>query len=410
MRLKPFTTGSSFALKARWVFPVISPPIAGGVVSVRDGRIAAIGDNVSGAPVVDLGDAAILPGLVNAHTHLEFSELASPLGGAGMPFPAWIREVVAWRRTREESPDGAERRERATEQGLQESLATGVAAIGEIASPGWPSTPFEQSALQCTIFQELLGLAPERREPLLELAKGHIAAGRQSSWRPALSPHAPYTASIELVEAAAELSRRDGVPVAMHLAESREELELLGSGSGPFYELLSELAGWSPRLIPRGLRAMDFLERLAGASRALVIHGNYLDDEEIELLGRRRETMSVVYCPRTHHYFRQGRYPLEKLLQHGARVALGTDSRASNPDLSLWEEMRFVARHFPNIAPATALHMGTLAGGEALGLADECGALAVGRRADLAIIQLPAGNADDPHELLCDDGARIGAP
>jgi cytosine/adenosine deaminase-related metal-dependent hydrolase len=244
----------------------------------------------------------------------------------------------------------------------------------------------------------------------LELARNLLAAGKQATaWRPGLSPHAPYTAPIELVEAAAELSRREGVPLAMHLAESWEEIELLQAASGPFYEFLYELAPWMPGLIPRGLRPLDYLERLAAAPRALVIHGNYLDEDEIALLAERAKTMSVVYCPRTHAYFRHGRYPLEAMLSRGVRVALGTDSRASNPDLSLWEEMRFVAQHFPGVPPAAILHMATQTGAAALGLERECGAFAPGLRADLTIVTISDRQADDPHELLFDETSRVAA-
>jgi cytosine/adenosine deaminase-related metal-dependent hydrolase len=255
-------------------------------------------------------------------------------------------------------------------------------------------------------------LAPERREALLELARSHVAAGMQATaWRPGLSPHAPYTAPPALVEAAAELSRREEVPLAMHLAESWEEIELLQSGSGPFYEFLHELAPGMPSLIPRGVRPLDYLERMAPAHRALAIHGNYLDHEEIAFVADRAKTMSVVYCPRTHAYFRHGRYPLEEMLSRGVRVALGTDSRASNPDLNLWEEMRLIAQQFPSVSPAAVLHMATQAGAAALGLEGECGVLAPGLRADLAIVPISDRQADDPHDLLFAEtgGYRAGA-
>jgi aminodeoxyfutalosine deaminase len=400
---------NDFAIRARWLFPVATPPISGGVLTVHAGRIAAVGENLSGAPPIELGDAAIIPGLVNAHTHLEFSELANPLGRPGMPLPEWVAAVIAWRRLRDESPDaGAERRQNAVEQGLRECLAGGVATLGEIAAPGWREAPFRNSPIDCTIFQELLGLEPERRSALVELAKEHLAAGtRGGDWRPALSPHAPYTAPLELVEAAAEISRRSGAPLAMHVAESPEELELLLAGTGPFRELLESVSPRLPELIPPNLRPLDFLQRLAGGARTLAIHGNYLDEEELTFLAEHSATMSVVYCPRTHDYFRHAPYPLAKMLRLGIGVALGTDSRASNPDLSLWEDMRFVAQRYSAVPPSTVLRLGTQSGAEALGLADECGTLAPGKRADYVAFQLPSGPEGDPHSLLFDDAARL---
>ena len=186
----------------------------------------------------------------------------------------------------------------------------------------------------------------------------------------------------------------------MHLAESREELELLRDGTGPFRELLDERSMWDPQAIPRGSRPLDYLRMLADAPRALVIHGNYLDDEELAFLGANRERMSLVYCPRTHAYFFHPPYPLGRALAAGVHVALGTDSRASNPDLSLLEEMRFVMRSHPAIGPYSILHMGTLAGAEALGRDGQVGSIAVGKLANLVAVPIPNDASGGPEELL----------
>ena len=137
----------------------------------------------------------------------------------------------------------------------------------------------------------------------------------------------------------------------MHLAESPEELELLRHGGGPLRAFLEELGAWDATAIPPGTRPLDYLRLLASAHRALVVHGNYLDDEEIAFLGANAGRMSVVYCPRTHDWFAHRDYPLEKMLAAGATVALGTDGRGSSPDLSLLGEMRFAARRHPGVPP-----------------------------------------------------------
>ncbi len=147
---------------------------------------------------------------------------------------------------------------------------------------------------------------------------------------------------------------------------------------------------------------------MSKVSRSIVIHGNYLDDEEIRCLAAYRDRMSVVYCPRTHAYFRHERYPLAGMLDVGVRVALGTDSRASNPDLDLRQEMRYVIDHH-GVVPSDALKMGTLEGARALGQMNRRGTIANEKFADLAIIQLPNRSATDPHELLFDEEARIVA-
>src|SRR5205823_8486807 len=137
-------------------------------------------------------------------------------------------------------------------------------------------------------------------------------------------------------------------------------------------------------------RPLDYLQTLATAHRALVIHGNYLAADEIQLLAAHRDCMSVVYCPRTHAYFGHEHYPLEAMLAAGVRVAVGTDSRASNPDLRLFEELREIARRHSAVSPEAVLQMGTLAGAEALGIAHEYGSITPGKRARLAVVTLPS--------------------
>jgi cytosine/adenosine deaminase-related metal-dependent hydrolase len=185
----------------------------------------------------------------------------------------------------------------------------------------------------------------------------------------------------------------------MHLAESREELELLATHGGRMVEVLQSLGAWHPEAIPVGLRPRDYLQWLATAHRSLVIHGNYLATEEIQFLGGHRERMSVIYCPRTHAYFGHEPYPLERMLAAGVRVAVGTDSRASNPDLRLMEELRQIARRHPSVSPDVIWRMGTLSGAEALGIAHEFGSITPAKRARLAIVTLPP-NAWNPLEAV----------
>ncbi len=228
-------------------------------------------------------------------------------------------------------------------------------------------------------------------------------------WQHGLSPHAPYTVHPDLLADTVELSIRHEAPLAMHLAESLEEIEFLRDGSGRFRELLDSRRVYDPASRPRGSRPLDELLVLSRAHRALVIHGNYLDDEEIEFLGQNRRQMALVYCPRTHAWFGHAPYPLEKMLAAGAIVALGTDSRASSPDLSLLAEMRHVARTFPALSRATVLELGALAGARALGRDAEIGTLEPGKLANLAAIRLPEEKSADPHEMLLDcDGEVAG--
>jgi cytosine/adenosine deaminase-related metal-dependent hydrolase len=379
---------------------VDQPPLDGGVVTVAGGRIVAVGENTSGGPARDLGDVALVPGFVNAHTHLKFSNLAQPLGKPGMRFADWIEGVVRWLQNEgAKGPEGGSE-QAALQQGLAETRRAGVAALGEIALGDWPADASNAATgLELTVFRELLGLAPERVEPLMAVARAHVTAGNRFGIHPGLSPHAPYTVHPDLLRQACELSASERIPIAMHLAESREELELLESHTGPLVELLSSFNAWRPAELPKGGRPLDNLRALSTAHRTLVIHGNYLNRTEIEFLAAGRQRMSLVYCPRTHAYFGHERYPLVKMLGAGVRVAVGTDSRASNPDLRLFEELRYVAEHHPEVEPAEVLRMGTLAGAEALGVAEEFGSITPGKRAMLAVVELGAG-AKSPYESL----------
>lgn len=401
---------SARAYRARYIFPATSSPIAGGVVTVVGGRIVAVGREGDGPPPIDLGDVAIIPGLVNAHVHLEFSDLKTPLGQPGMRFPDWIRCVVEHRSTTE--PD----RGAAISAGLEESLCFGTTTLGEIATGVWDATPYDASSIQCTAFYELIAIAEEQIDGRCQLAAEHLArdgrlqpassaedvSGSQSipAWHAGLSPHAPYTVHPELVRRLVQMASQAGAPVAMHLAESPEELELLSSGTGLFFEALTARGFWNPQAIPPGTRPMDYLRDLSSAPRSLVIHGNYLDEPEIAYVAEHADRMSVVYCPRTHEFFGHPAHPLPSLLEQGANVALGTDGRSSNPDLSLLAEMRTVARRFSEVAPAEVLRLGTIRGARALGCDAHCGSLDVGKQADLTMIPIKSAQVEDPHDLL----------
>jgi cytosine/adenosine deaminase-related metal-dependent hydrolase len=389
-------------LKARYVFPISGEPIPDGVVTISADRIQSVGRNAAESPVEDLGNVAIIPGLVNAHIHLEFSHLSEPLGDPGIGITEWIGRVIESRFGSVEDPALA------VEQGIRESIRSGVTSLAEIAQPDWPARSFDGRGLDATVFLELIGPTADRALAAVDLARGHLeAAASTGSWRAGLGPHAPYSVHPRLLSAAVSLSIARRVPLSFHLAESREEMELLRFGSGPFRELLERFGAWDADSFSPGTRPLDYLRTLGPAHRSLIVHGNYLDDEELSYLGDHADRMAVVYCPRTHAFFAHDDYPLARLLAAGAAVALGTDSRASSPDLSILAEMQEVARQHPSVSPATVLRLGTLEGAKALGLGGQTGSLEPGKCADLAIVSLPDQTAADPHELLFDDESRV---
>jgi aminodeoxyfutalosine deaminase len=419
------------AFRARYVFPIDTPPLRDGVVAIDHDRIVAIGEGSS--PEIhdllpaarDLGDVAILPGLINSHTHLELSNLHQ-IGSPGMAFPDWIRLVVDHQRRQRQISTGGEGAPRAAEN-LTKSLAAGieqtswsaVTTLGDIESginspirSARPQFLREHSPpFELVNFLEVIAL----KEKSVADAIGYLSAavdyhyGERSNFKLGISPHAPYTVHPELLRRCVQLSVERKLPVAHHLAESREELMLLRAGCGPFVKLLQDFDAWDPNAIPFGTQPLDYLTALASAHRALIIHGNYLNDDEIGFVGAHSDGMSIVYCPRTHAYFQHDPYPLAKMIAAGVNVAIGTDSRASNPDLSVLADMRFAAKQHPLVSPATVLRMITANAAKALGRDDEIGTITPGKFADLAIMQLPRHDADDPHELLFDTDCCITA-
>lgn len=390
------------SLQARVVFPVDRPPIEHGIVTIDGERIVAVGTRVERGKAIDLGAVALLPGLVNAHSHLEFSHLRQPLGGPGIGIVDWIRLVIADRQRT--IPEKSE----SISIGLRESLGYGVTTIGDIATS--PMSGFLCGKIDLTLFHEVIGFSRARANSALEAVLERIDSVSQAltgvgmdidaRTQDGLSPHAPYTVSPILLSKLVTLASARDMPLAMHLAESREELAFLHNGRGPFEELLDERSMWDAEAVPRGSRPLDYLQLLADAPRTLVIHGNYLVEEELSFLSAHRARMSLVYCPRTHAYFQHAAYPLVKAFAAGVRIALGTDSRASNPDLELITDMRYAARMHPAMEHHEVLRMGTLAGAEALGRDAEVGSLTPGKLANMIAIPLPDAVQGGPSEVL----------
>lgn len=383
---------SHYSVTARWVFPVSSPPIEQGVIEIAGGQIVAV-HNHHDPRAVNLGNVALIPGLVNTHTHLEFSDLAEPVQPA-LPFTKWIRSLVSVRRASPATRD-------VVQQGLAECHVTGTAAVGEIATQDWSDADYSHPRLRVTAFREVIGLRSERIAAQLETARNWLTAPQPlgNFVTRGLSPHAPYSVHPDLYRDLIHLAAEHRAPVAIHLAETTSELELLSRGTGEFIEMLKRFNAWDDQSIPTGTRPLDYIKPLSAITRGLIIHGNYLQGDEIDWLAQHPQ-VSVIYCPRTHAFFRHPPHPWLQLLERGVNVALGTDSRGSNPDLSMWREMQFLVDHFPQIDPTRILAMGTLAGAQALGQRDSLGSLEPGKSAILAIVDVSHSREDEPHRLL----------
>jgi aminodeoxyfutalosine deaminase len=391
--------GPSFALRARFVILPEGEVLESGTIEIREGRISAI-HNRFDPRAIDLGNVTLIPGLVNAHTHLELSDVPAPIQPA-QPFTRWLQGVMQHRRARGMDPAVSQA---AVQAGRTAAAALGCTTLGDIAGSTPPAAETTSAASPRTVsFLEVLGLGPERRTPQIERARQHLASLPQGE--KGLSPHAPYSVHADLLRDVVDLAIADDVPVAMHIAETEAERELLATGTGAFVDFLAELGVWRSDAIPRGSKPLNVLRELARAPRGLVVHGNYLDEEERAFLAQQPQ-LTVVYCPRTHAFFGHTPHPWKQLRASGIRVAIGTDSRASNPDLSIFAELKFLKQLAPELDPCALLELGTLCGAQALGLDHETGSLAVGKWADLAVVS-PGESAPRNVSQLLDPEAYI---
>jgi cytosine/adenosine deaminase-related metal-dependent hydrolase len=387
----------TWTLTARWVFPGAGPPLPGGTVTVAGERLVAVEPAGRRTADVNLGDCAVLPGLVNSHTHLDLSGLRGQLRPSAS-FPDWLRAVIRHRRGL-----SSERLAADISSGLNESLRYGTTLLGDISGQGlsWPI--LSRAPARAVVFFELLGLPRSRiRRAWVDAVawlQGHPAT---ATCRPGLSPHAPYSVHVLLYALASRLANRQALPLATHLAETLAELELLAHRRGPFVEFLTELGVWDPEGLAVGPEQILRLQKRVASS--LLVHGNYLAPTASLPSGS-----MVVYCPRTHAAFHNKAHPFREFLARGIRVALGTDSLASNPDLDVLAEARFLHQCYPEVSGAALLRMATLSGAEALGWQEETGSLVPGKSADLVVLPVGAADPPDPYRLVWEGAEPVRA-
>lgn len=390
-------------ISARWVLTMCGELLENGVVEIHEGRITNVRPARPGEELLELGEVALVPGLVNTHTHLEFSTLVQPIEAPS--FTDWIRQLVSYR---SEHLATSEQRLAAIRQGITESISSGVTTIGEIASDSQSSQAYASLPAPSVVMREVIGTAAaDEQDRLAMLRQFHSTVPTDASWRPAISPHAPYTVRCSLLEQLAEFSRQHQLLSAMHLAESTDEVQLLEQGDGPLRELLKQLDAWHEDATDPGFGFSEYLDSLCQGPRSLVIHGNYLDPSHWQQLAEHRDRVSLVYCPRTHSHFGHPGYRLAERLAAGVRVVLGTDSRASSADLDLLADVRHAATCHPQVSPDQILAMATRDGADALGLGDEVGQLTAGRIANMAVIAADFSTDKEVAEAICAPASRV---
>lgn len=363
-------------LRAGWVVPVASAPLRDGVVAVEGGRVAWLGPSGEGpaGEDVDLGPGVLLPGFVNAHTHLELSHLAGAVGPA--PFVPWVRSLIAARAG--ETPESVRA---AARMAMAAAAASGTAAVGDVSNALLHLEDLSQSRLRAVVFHELIGWDPARAEEALRWSRERLAELAELQGvevRPAA--HAPYSCSPRLLS----LMAAAGGPAAIHLAESAAETRFLADGGGELATFLAE-RGLGHVAFTGGARSPVGHAEACGILHPglLIAHGVQTDAADHALLARRG--VHVALCPRSNLALGNGLPPLPALLAAGVRLCLGTDSLASSPSLDLLAEAVELHRAFPAVDPAILVRAATAGGAEALGLADH-GRIGPGARAAFAYV------------------------
>ncbi|HET9243144.1 MAG TPA: amidohydrolase family protein [Gaiella sp.] len=375
-------------VSADWVVPVEGDPVPDGSVAIDDdGRIAAVG------PSAELGEGerfegcVIVPGFVNSHSHIEYAVYAG--FGDGLPFVPWIGMHI--RRKEKLELDDMRAIARV---GAWECLRSGITTVGDCSFSGAAAEAAAETGLAAIVFLEVFGTDEsaldrfhENRERIEPVLSERVRLG--------VSPHAPYTCSIDVFQACAGL----GLPMQTHVAESPAERPWLVEGTGDWTPLADFLV---PPAGETGVRLLAGAGLLGPDLSAA--HCVHVDAEEIGLLAEHR--VGVAHCPRSNGFLGCGTAPLAELLEAGIHVGIATDSPASTPSFDLFEELRtaIVAARAraerPEALPAArALELATLGGARVLGLADEVGSLVPGKRADLAVISLegsPFSPVEDP--------------
>jgi cytosine/adenosine deaminase-related metal-dependent hydrolase len=384
----------------RWLLPIDGPPIEHGWIEIEHNRIRGLGRGVPPARPHDLGDVALLPGLVNAHTHLELSWMAGLVPPAES-MDAWIRALLKLRRAG--PPGGPEQVLRAARDAAATMAKTGTVLVGDITNSLISPRVLADAGLGGVVFHELLGfdaadpaLMVKRASAQVE-AEAAAVAHAHTPIHATVVAHAPYSVSPALFREIA--SHASDVPLAVHLGESPEEIEFLRTGQGPMRALLETLGVWTELWPVPACDPVEYMRRVGYLQRGmLAVHAVHLTDEALATLAEAEAV--VVTCPRSNLWVGAGMPRVAHFYAAGLTVAIGTDSLASVATLNLFDELAELRRLAPDVTAASLLDSATRAGAEALGFGSSFGTLTPGKRAALVAVDVPASVTDVEEYLV----------
>lgn len=394
-------------LTARYVLPIAAPHIEYGAVLVRDDRIVEIGDFDHlralhpDEPVRDFGLAALLPGFIDLHTHLEYTAMRGLVDD--LPYSKWKLQLL-----QKEQLFSSQDWDDSALLGSLEALQSGITTIADVTATGASGHAAQASGLRGFVYREVATMDKRQVEGVMHAAAEDIEAWRQTSDVSRLTfgiaPHSPYSCHPELFRLVAEYAA-DGAPISVHLAGSKEEYQFVKYGSSMLAtDVRDEYDRNAPLWLPTGVSPVRYVLQWAlfDAPNVLAVHCTQVDDDDIDVLAS--HDIAVAYCPRTNAKLGMGIAPVGKFLAAGIRTGLGTDSPAASNSMDMFEEMRLglllqrAALGEAHFIPARRfLKMATLDAARALGLEDEIGSLEPGKKADIIAVDISKSHQIPTH-------------
>ena len=395
--------------RAAWLLPISQPPIRDAWLRIERGRIVAFGHSRPGdftaEDEIDLGEVAVLPGLVNAHTHFELAWMREHVSESD-DFSRWIRRIIELKNEAAARPEMVTN---AIHDAIREARRCGTAVVGDVTNTLATSRALREHGMAGVVFHELLGFKSEDAADLIAQASSRLERETSSDvLRHTLAPHAPYSVSpalFRLIRLA--LERDPSARSTVHLGESAAEVEFLKTGTGPWRRGLEQMGKWDTSWVPAQCNPVEYLERLGFLDdRVLVVHGVQFSASELERLAANGSTL--VTCPRGNIRTGAGTPPIEEFFDSGVRVAVGTDSLASVPDLNVFSELEQMRRLAPALPARVLLETATINGARALGFDADFGTIDAGKRDALIAVQLD-GYVPSVEEFLVSgvDAAQI---